>query len=110
MTSFADCPIDSNAILGDIERIVRIESPTSDTGGVNRVLDVIAAWFEGTGAHIERSKIGDRLGDLLCVRCHPDSRGLESRAQPRDTVHPVNAGADAAASTTGQGVGPASTT
>jgi glutamate carboxypeptidase len=90
MTSFADCPIDSNAILGDIERIVRIESPTSDTGGVNRVLDVIAAWFEGTGAHIERSKIGDRLGDLLCVRCHPDSRepGILVLSHV-DTVHPV---------------------
>ena len=63
MTSFADCPVDSNAILGDIERIVRIESPTSDAAGVNRVLDVVAAWFEGTGAHIERTRI-DENGKL----------------------------------------------
>ena len=90
MTSFADCPIDSNAILGDIERIVRIESPTSDPAGVNRVLDVIAAWFEGTGAQIERSRIDDRLGDLLCVRCHPGQTepGILVLSHV-DTVHPV---------------------
>jgi glutamate carboxypeptidase len=90
MPSFVDCPVDSDAILGDIERITRIESPTSDPAGVNRVLDVIAAWFEGTGAHIERTRTNDRLGDLLCVRCHP------GQAEPGilvlshvDTVHPV---------------------
>ena len=88
--SFADCPIECSPILDDIERIVRIESPTSDPGGVNRVLDVVSAWFEGTGARLERSKIDDRLGDLLRVRCHPD------RTEPGilvlshvDTVHPV---------------------
>jgi len=90
MTSFADCPVDSNAILGDIERIVRIESPTSDAAGVNRVLDVVAAWFEGTGAHIERSRIDDRLGDLLCVRCHPGQSepGILVLSHV-DTVHPI---------------------
>ena len=90
MTSFADCPVDGNAILGDIERIVRIESPTSDAAGVNRVLDVVAAWFEGTGAHIERSRIDDRLGDLLCVRCHPGQSepGILVLSHV-DTVHPI---------------------
>ena len=90
MTSFADCPVDSNAILGDIERLVRIESPTHEPAGVNRVLDVIAAWFEGTGAHIERSRIDDRLGDLLCVRCHPGQTepGILVLSHV-DTVHPV---------------------
>jgi glutamate carboxypeptidase len=90
MASFVDCPVDSNAILGDIERLVRIESPTSDATGVNRVLDVIAAWFEGTGAHIERSRIDDRLGDLLCVRCHPGQSepGILVLSHV-DTVHPV---------------------
>jgi len=90
MTSFADCPVDSNAILGDIERIVRIESPTSDAAGVNRVLDVVAAWFEGTGAHIERTRIDDRLGDLLCVRCHAGQSepGILVLSHV-DTVHPI---------------------
>jgi len=66
------------------------KAPPAIPAGVNRVLDVIAAWFEGTGAHIERSNIGDRLGDLLCVRCHPDSRepGILVLSHV-DTVHPV---------------------
>jgi glutamate carboxypeptidase len=90
MPSFVDCPVDSDAILGDIERITRIESPTSDPAGVNRVLDVIAAWFEGSGAHIERIRIDDRLGDLLCVRCHPGQTepGILVLSHV-DTVHPI---------------------
>jgi glutamate carboxypeptidase len=90
MASFADCRIDSAAILDDIERIVGIESHTSDKAGVNRVLDVIAGWFEGTGAAVERFKIDDRFGDMLRVRCDPD------RTEPGvlvlshvDTVHPL---------------------
>src|SRR5262245_26706139 len=90
MPSFVDCQVDSDAILGDIERITRIESPTSDPAGVNRVLDVVAAWFEGTGAQIERKKISDRLGDLLCVRCHPGQTepGILVLSHV-DTVHPI---------------------
>src|SRR5947209_8494461 len=48
MPSFLDCRIDADAILADIEAITRIESPTSDKAGVNRVLDTIAGWFEDT--------------------------------------------------------------
>jgi glutamate carboxypeptidase len=90
MTSFVDCRIDSNAILADIERIVRIESPTSHKAGVNAVLDAIADWFAGTGAAIERFAIDDRFGDMLRVRCDP------GRSEPGilvlshvDTVHPL---------------------
>jgi glutamate carboxypeptidase len=90
MTSFLDCRIDSGAILADIERIVRIESPTSDKAGVNGVLDVIAGWFAGTGAAVERFAIDDRFGDMLRVRCDPE------RTEPGilvlshvDTVHPL---------------------
>jgi glutamate carboxypeptidase len=96
MTSFLDCPIDSAAILGDIERIARIESPTSDVAGVNRVLDTVAGWFAGTGAALECLKIGDRFGDMLRVRCAPE------RTEPGilvlshvDTVHPLGTLADA---------------
>jgi glutamate carboxypeptidase len=90
MTSFLDCRIDGDAILADIEQIARVESPTSDTAGVNRVLDVIAGWFAGTGAVLERFKIDDRFGDILRVRCNPE------RSEPGilvlshvDTVHPL---------------------
>ena len=91
MPTFLDCRIDSDAILADIERIVRIESPTSDSAGVNRVLDVIAGWFDGTGARLERFKTDDeRFGDILRVTCDP------GRSEPGilvlshvDTVHPL---------------------
>ena len=90
MASFLDCRIDSAAILADIEQIARIESPTSNTAGVNRVLDAISGWFAGTGAAVERFKIDDRLGDMLRVRCNPE------RGEPGilvlshvDTVHPL---------------------
>lgn len=89
MPSYLDCPIDTADILADIERITRIESPTSAPGGVNGVLDVIDGWFEGTGAARERIKLDDRFGDMLRVRCDP------GRAEPGilvlshvDTVHP----------------------
>ena len=74
MPSFLDCRIDADAILADIEAIARIESPTSDKAGVNRVLDEIAGWFESTGALIERFKT-----DEGPVRRHA-ARDVRSRA------------------------------
>ena len=90
MPSFLDCRIDADAILADIEAIARIESPTSDAAGVNGVLDVIAGWFEGTGAVLERFKTDDdRFGDMLRVTLR--SRAQRARhpgAEPRRHVHP----------------------
>jgi glutamate carboxypeptidase len=68
MTSYRDVEVDSDAILEDIRSIAAVESPTSHPAGVNRVLDIIAGWFEGTGASLERFKIDDRFGDILKVR------------------------------------------
>jgi glutamate carboxypeptidase len=111
MTSYRDFAIDTDAIVEDIRRLAAIESPTSHAAGVNAVLDLIAGWFEGTGATFERLKIGDGLGDLLKVRIggvRPS--GSDTVARPRvgttgsdpegltpgilvlshvDTVHPV---------------------
>jgi glutamate carboxypeptidase len=90
MAAFLDCRIDSSAILADIEAIAAIESPTSDVAGVNRVLDVIAGWFAGTGAAIERFAIDDRFGDMLRVRCNPERNepGILVLSHV-DTVHPL---------------------
>ena len=89
MPSFLDSRIDSDAILADIERLARIESPTSDIAGVNRVLDVIVGWFEGTGATLERFKPDDRFGDMLRVTCDPgrNEPGILVLSHV-DTVHP----------------------
>ena len=90
MATFLDCRIDSGAILADIEAIAGIESPTSDVAGVNRVLDVIAGWFAGTGAALERFRIDDRFGDMLRVRCDPERNepGILVLSHV-DTVHPL---------------------
>ena len=76
MPSYRDVQVDGEAILEDIRRIAEVESPTSHPAGVNRVLDIIAGWFEGTGASYERFKIDGRFGDILRVR----SRSKDSNA------------------------------
>ena len=90
MPSFLDDRVDSDAILGNIRKIVEIESPSRHAAGVNRVLETIARSFEGTGAASERELTTDSLGDILLVRCDP------TRNEPgilvlshMDTVHPV---------------------
>jgi glutamate carboxypeptidase len=90
MSSFDDIAFDSNAILDDIKRITLVESPTSCPAGVNGVLDIIAAAFEGTGAAVERSRIAEQYGDMLCVRCDPDRKepGILVLSHV-DTVHPL---------------------
>jgi glutamate carboxypeptidase len=91
MTSYRDAKIDVDAILEDIRQVVSIESPTSHPAGVNAVLDLIARWFDGTGAILERAKIGDGLGDMLKVRS-AQAGGANSGIlvlSHVDTVHPV---------------------
>jgi len=83
MTTYRDAHIDSDAILEDIRRLAVVESPTSHPAGVNRVLDIIASWFEGTDASLERFKIDDRFGDILKV-C---ARGV--RPSGSDTMAPT---------------------
>jgi glutamate carboxypeptidase len=90
MSSFLDDSVDSDAILDDIRSIVEIESPSRHPVGVNRVLETIVHFFNGTGAVCERYPTGDALGDILRVRCDP------SRNEPgilvlshMDTVHPL---------------------
>src|SRR3979411_1213969 len=90
MSSFLQDSVNSDAILADIRSIVEIESPSRNVAGVNRVLEAIALFFEGTGAVCERQQTTPTLGDILRVRCDP------TRSEPgvlvlshMDTVHPV---------------------
>jgi glutamate carboxypeptidase len=98
MTSYRDAPIDVEAIIEDISRIASVESPTSHPAGVNQVLDIIAGWFEGTGASIDRVKIDDRFGDILKVGVRPSGSDTEAPMPGGggilvlshvDTVHPL---------------------
>jgi glutamate carboxypeptidase len=91
MTSYRDVEIDKDAIVEDIRRAAAIESPTSHPAGVNAALDLIAGWFEGTGASFERLKIRDGFGELLKVHSAPPggSDGGILVLSHVDTVHPV---------------------
>ena len=80
MTNYRDAQVDIDAILEDIRRIAAVESPTSHPAGVNRVLDIVAGWFEGTGATFERFKIDDRFGDILKVRAGVRPSGSDTIA------------------------------
>jgi glutamate carboxypeptidase len=90
MSSFLHDRIDSDAILEDIRSIVEIESPSRNVAGVNRVLEAIARFFEGTGAVCERQQTTPNLGDILRVRCDPtrNKPGILVLSH-MDTVHPV---------------------
>lgn len=73
-------------ILKDVERLVRLESPSHDREGINRVQDVNQEWFESLGT-VDRST--SNLGDVLHARvagATPDRIVLLAHM---DTVHPV---------------------
>jgi glutamate carboxypeptidase len=90
MSSFLQDPVDSEAILADVRGLVEIESPSRNAEGVNRVLEAIVPFFEGTGARCERQQTTPTLGDILRVRCDPtrDEPGVLVLSH-MDTVHPV---------------------
>jgi len=74
------------AILGDIERLVRLESPSNDREGINRAQDVNAEWFRSFG---EVSRYAGDSGDLLHVRVPGGSTDRILLLAHVDTVYPV---------------------
>ena len=82
--------VDVDMLLSDIERIVRVESPTSDRSGVNAVLDDIVRQFDGFDCRVSRFDTGNTFGDILKVEVG------DTAAKPGilvlshvDTVHPL---------------------
>jgi glutamate carboxypeptidase len=71
---------------------VALESPTSDPGAVNRLMDRVQADFEGIGAAVERVPGTQGRGDHLVVRAPwnglSNERGVTLLAH-LDTVHPI---------------------
>ena len=76
----------TNDILGDIERAVRIESPSRNAQAINRVQDLAGEWF-GPFGQIRRHA-GD-LGDTLHIHVQGDSRDRVLLLAHMDTVYPV---------------------
>ena len=69
---------------------VRVESPTHDAAGVNRMMDLAAAEVAGAPIAVERLPGRDGLGDILVLRAGPrSSRPGVLLLSHLDTVHPV---------------------
>lgn len=73
-------------ILKDVERLVRLESPSHDRAGINRVQDVNQEWFGELGV-VTRTKTD--LGDVLHVRIEGESDRRMVLLAHMDTVYPV---------------------
>ena len=78
------------AMLDTLASWVRTESPTHDSAGVNRMVDLVAAQAQGAPVAVERLPGRQGLGDALVLRAGP------ATAEPGilllvhlDTVHPL---------------------
>lgn len=87
---FRDGTVDTSAILGQIEQLAAIESPSSHPAGVNAILDAIAAMFAGSPATVRHQTIDPRFGDMLRIDCPGESNGPGVLVLSHvDTVHPI---------------------
>ena len=73
-------------MLRDIEKLVRLESPSRDAAGIHRVQDVNQEWF-GSFGKVKRS--ASPLGDLLHVQIEGTTRSRMVLLAHMDTVYPV---------------------
>lgn len=76
----------SGEMLDDLERLVRLESPSNNRTGINLVQDMTATWFGALGA-IRRHPTN--LGDVLHVRVSGPADGRIVLLAHVDTVYPV---------------------
>jgi glutamate carboxypeptidase len=78
----------TDAILNDIETLVRLESPSRDATAINRVQDVLQAWLEDFGS---ARRHHHELGDVLHVRIPGASSERVVLLAHADTVYPTDA-------------------
>jgi len=76
----------ASQMLSDLERLVRLESPSNDRVGINRVQDVNAEWFGSMG---DLSRHPTDGGDLLHVRVPGAVTDRVLLLAHVDTVYPV---------------------
>lgn len=81
---------DTAELLDGIRRWVEIESPTTDAAAVNRLVDHVAAGYEGSGARVERIPGTQGFGDHLLVSSPwgGEEPGVLILSH-LDTVHPI---------------------
>lgn len=78
-------------LLADIEAVVRLESPSHDAAAINRLQDVLAAWFAPFGDLTRQP--GDE-GDIVHLRVPGQSRDRVVLLAHVDTVYPVGSWAN----------------
>ena len=77
-------------LLAEVRSWVEIESPTEDTGGVNRVADLVERKLRAIGARIERTPGTGGCGDILIGRLDGATPGPGILLLGHmDTVHQV---------------------
>ena len=81
---------EDKAAVAAISEWVRVESPTSDAAGVDRMMALVAAEAEAAGIAVERVPGRDGMGGNLVLRAGPrrDDGGVLVLSH-LDTVHPV---------------------
>ncbi len=82
--------MDADEILEGILRWVRVESPSHETGAVNRLVDMVETEMQAIGARIHRVPGRDGYGDILEARSPwgGDGPGILVLCH-LDTVHPL---------------------
>lgn len=73
-------------ILGDVEKLVRIESPSHDREGINRVQDVNQQWYGSLGK-VERTQTD--LGDIVHATVAGENDERVVLLAHMDTVYPA---------------------
>ncbi len=76
----------TNEILGDVETLVRIESPSRHSPGINQVQDVTEEWLSPFG-EVERHP--SELGDVLHAHIPGESDERLVLLAHMDTVYPI---------------------
>lgn len=74
------------AMLGDLERMVRLESPSHDRASINRLQDITQAWFGDAG---ELNRHPSDAGDTLHLRVRGASPDRVLLLAHVDTVYPI---------------------
>ncbi|HEX8991700.1 MAG TPA: M20 family metallopeptidase [Anaerolineales bacterium] len=78
-------------MLGDVETLVRIESPSRHVDGINQVQDVTEAWFNPFGV-VQRHP--SEFGDILHAHIPGESEDRVVLLAHMDTVYPVGSWRD----------------
>src|SRR5688572_25042396 len=80
----------SSASLDTLLTWIRTESPTRDTAGVNRMMDLVVAHVREAPIAVERIPGQQGLGDALVLRAGPQTEEASILVMSHlDTVHPV---------------------